>query len=184
MSSLDHKICVAPRAIWRRLCSYRKWLLFKIAKNWVVLNRISPRLRPWIWKRTGVKIKGNVSIGYDVYYDVGNASYITIEEGVWVASQCLLLCHKRIITDYRIGDDYNRLPYQKKEIILKKGCCLGMRTIVMPGVTIGEGAIIGVGSLVTKDIPPWTIATGSPAKVVKYLSEHESKFIKDEISHT
>lgn len=39
----------------------------------------------------------------------------------------------------------------------------------MPGVTIGEGCVIGTGSLVTKDIPDWTIATGRPAKIVKEL---------------
>ena len=43
----------------------------------------------------------------------------------------------------------------------------------MPGVTIGEGAIIGAGSLVTKDVPDWTIAVGSPCKVVKELEERE-----------
>ena len=40
----------------------------------------------------------------------------------------------------------------------------------MPGVTIGDGAIVGAGSLVTKDIPAWTIAIGRPAKVVKQIS--------------
>lgn len=184
MSSLAHKIIVAPRVFWNQLCMYRKWLLFKIAKNWVVLNRISPRLRPWLWKRVGVHVKGKVSIGYDVYFDVGNAGLITLEDGVWVASQCLLLCHKRILTDYHIGDDYNKLPYQKHEVILKKGACIGMRTVVMPGVTIGEGAIVGVGSVVTKDIPAWTIAVGNPAKVVRNITERESKEIKDEISHS
>ena len=42
-----------------------------------------------------------------------------------------------------------------------------MRSIVMPGVTIGEGAIIGAGSVVTKDVPPYSVATGNPAVVVK-----------------
>ena len=181
MSSIAHKIKVAPKVLLGQLRMYRKWLLFKIAKNWVVLNRISPRLRPWLWKRTGVQIHGKVCIGYDVYYDVGNASLITLEEGVWVTSQCLLLCHKRILDDYHVGDDYNKLPYQKLGIVLKKGCCIGMRSIVMPGVTIGEGSIVGVGSLVTKDIPAWTIAVGSPAKVVKHITERESEALRNEV---
>lgn len=50
-----------------------------------------------------------------------------------------------------------------------------METMVMPGVTIGEGAIIGAYSLVTKDIPAWTVATGRPAKVVKEIPEREIK---------
>jgi acetyltransferase-like isoleucine patch superfamily enzyme len=73
-----------------------------------------------------------------------------------------------------VGDDYAKLPYHKKKIILKKGCLLGTGTMVMPGVTIGEGALIGAGSLVTKDIPAWTVATGRPAKVVKQIMPRES----------
>ena len=53
--------------------------------------------------------------------------------------------------------------------MLKRGCVIGMRSIVMPGVTIGEGAVIGTGSVVTRDIPPYCIAVGSPAKPVKYF---------------
>lgn len=163
------KLLKLPRYTAIQFKLYIKWMLFKIAKNWVILNRISVRLRPWIWKLTGVNIKGKISIGYDVYYDVGNARYIHIEEGVWIASRSLLLCHKRILDDYKFGDDYNSLPYQRKEIILKKGCVIGMGSIIMPGVTIGEGAIIGAGSVVVKDIPAWTIAVGNPCKVIKEL---------------
>lgn len=173
MSRFTHILKKLPLYLYNQSVLYIKWLLFKIAKNWVVLNRIHPRLRPWIWKLTGVHIKGNVSIGYDVYYDVGNANQLTIEDGVWIASRCLLLCHRRILDDYNVGDDYNKLPYKREPIYLKKGCVIGMGSIIMPGVTIGEGAIIGAGSLVTKDVPDWTIAVGSPCKVVKELEERE-----------
>ena len=50
-----------------------------------------------------------------------------------------------------------------------RGCSTGTGTLIMPGVTIGEGAIVGAGSLVVKDIPAWTIAVGRPAKVVKVI---------------
>jgi acetyltransferase-like isoleucine patch superfamily enzyme len=50
----------------------------------------------------------------------------------------------------------------------------------MPGVTIGEGSIIGANSLVTDDIPPFTIAFGSPAKVIRELTEEEKKMVKKE----
>lgn len=50
---------------------------------------------------------------------------------------------------------------------------IGMESLIMPGVTIGDGAIVGAYSLVTKDIPAWTIATGRPAKVVKEIPERE-----------
>src|SRR5690554_3891347 len=130
MNRLLRIIIKLPKYIYIQLKLYIKWLIFKIAKNWVVLNRIHPRVRPWLWKLTGVNIKGKVSIGYDVYFDVGNAKLITIEDGVWVASRCLLLCHKRILDEYYLGDDYNKLPYNKEPIHLKKGSVIGMNTIV------------------------------------------------------
>ena len=123
--------------------------------------------RPKYWKKSGVNTSGNFRVGYGVYYDAGNASQITIEDGVWIASECLLLCHRRPLNNYKVGDDYNKLGYKIEPIVLKKGCVIGMRTIIMPGVTIGEGAIIGAGSIVTKNIPPYTVALGNPAKVVK-----------------
>ena len=48
-----------------------------------------------------------------------------------------------------------------------------MESTIMPGVTIGDGAIIGAGSLVVKSIPSWTVAMGVPAKVIKEIPKHE-----------
>ena len=44
-----------------------------------------------------------------------------------------------------------------------------MNCIILKGVTIGEGAIVGAGSVVTKDVPAWTVVAGNPAKIVKKL---------------
>ena len=74
---------------------------------------------------------------------------------------------------YRKGDNGTQLPYIYAPVTLKKGCQLGMGSIVMPGVTVGEGAIVGARSVVTKDIPAWTIAAGSPAKVIKQILERD-----------
>lgn len=167
---LIHKIKMAPKWLWSKIWYILKWKIMQIQKL-CILNPFSLKIRPWLWKLSGVNVKGSVKIGYDVYYDVGYSHLITIEEGVWIASQCLLLCHKRILDDYYIGYDYNKLPYKTGNIILKKGCCIGMGAKVLPGVTIGEGAIIGIGSVVTKDIPAWSIAVGNPCKVVKYIKE-------------
>ena len=127
------------------------------------------------WVKCGAKIEGQINIGYDVYFDASNARCITIEDKVWIASRCLILCHKRDMSNYCVGDDYNKLPYHHKEVVLKRGCTIGMGSIIMPGVTIGEGAMIGAGSVVTHDIPAWTIAVGNPAKVVKEIKPRTQK---------
>ena len=48
-----------------------------------------------------------------------------------------------------------------------------MNVIVMPGVHIGEGAIIGTGAVVTKDVPSWAVAVGFPAKVIRIIDEND-----------
>ena len=129
--------------------------------------------RPKLWKKCGVDTTGNFRVGYGVYFDAGNASHIHIEDGVWIASETLFLCHRRVLNDYCVGDDYNKLGYKIEDIYLKKGCCIGMKSIVMPGVTVGEGAIVGVGAVVTKDVPPYSVVVGNPAKVVKTFPKRE-----------
>lgn len=54
-----------------------------------------------------------------------------------------------------------------KQVILEDGCDVGIGSIILPGVTVGEGAIIGAGSVVTRSIEPYTIVAGVPAKIIK-----------------
>ena len=149
----------------------RKFFWMAYQKNWLLDPATDKRAK--YWKKCGAHINGKVNIGYDVYFDASNAQYITIEDGVWIAARCLILCHKRPLRDYCVGDDYNEISHIHKEVVLKKGCCIGMGSIIMPGVTIGEGAMIGAGSVVAKDVPAWTIVTGNPAKVVKVIEERK-----------
>lgn len=138
--------------------------------DWSILEPFNPRkLRPIYLRKIGCKVGKGVFIGDYVRVDLGHADMITIEDSVSIASGCRLLCHQRDFTDYCVGDDYMKLGYTIKPIVLKKGCLVGMESFVMPGVTIGEGAIVGAGSLVTRDIPAWTVATGRPAKVIKQI---------------
>lgn len=167
-------IIKGPRHIYLRIDYFLKWLIMAIQKNWP-LNPISMKIRPWLWKLVGVNASGHFNVGYDVYFDVGNSHLITIEDGVWITSRCIILCHKRVLKDYIFGDDINCCPMQEKPVVLKRGCHIGMGSIIMPGVTIGEGAIIGAGSVVTRDIPPYTCAVGIPAKVVKEFSKKDEK---------
>ncbi len=151
---------------------YRALLLSMM--NWVIFEPINPRmLRPFLLRRMGATVGKGVFIGDHVIFDLGHADLITVEENAHIASGCRLLCHQRILSDYCVGDDYAKLGYRLAGIHLKKGSLVGMESFVMPGVTVGEGAIVGAGSLVTKDVPAWTIATGRPAKVVKQIPERE-----------
>lgn len=61
-------------------------------------------------------------------------------------------------------------PERIKPVIIEDGVWIGCRSIVLPGVRIGQGAVIGAGSVVTSDIPPFTLSAGNPARVIKSLA--------------
>ena len=68
---------------------------------------------------------------------------------------------------------------KRSPVIIEEYAFVGLNCVVLPGVRIGRGAIIGAGSVVTKDIPPYTIAVGIPAKPVKNRVIPESEVNKD-----
>lgn len=73
------------------------------------------------------------------------------------------------------SEDLAALPFDNKfltaKVVIKDYVWIGRRVIVLPGVTIGKGAIIGAGAVVSKDVPDYAIAVGNPAKVVKYRNQ-------------
>lgn len=156
--------------------TYRdKFLLKYIMDSWL-LDPLAPRkVRPWVLKKIGCHVGKDVFIGSEVWIDAGHAELIYIGDHTHITARTVLLCHKKNLRDYHKNDDYARLPYVKGEIHIGRGCSTGTGTMIMPGVTIGDGAIIGAYSLVTKDIPAWTIATGRPAQVVKKIKEREDE---------
>lgn len=160
--------------ICRTAKTYRDSFLLKYCMNLAILSPLNPRkIRPWVLRKVGCHVGKDVFIGSQVYIDAGHADLIYIDDHAHVTARTVLLCHKRELKGYCVGDDYAKLPYKVGKIHLKKGCSTGTDTLIMPNVTIGEGAIIGAGSLVTKDIPDWTIAIGRPAKVVKQIPNRE-----------
>lgn len=62
-----------------------------------------------------------------------------------------------------------------KEIHIKRNAWIGARVNILPGVTIGENAIVGTGSIVTKDVPDNAVVVGNPAKIVKYVGAKTDK---------
>jgi acetyltransferase-like isoleucine patch superfamily enzyme len=162
-------------ALKRALRNYRNSILLKYCMFSVCLAPLNDRkIRPKLWRWMGCKVGKDVFIGYNVWIDIGNARLIEIEDDVHIATGSLLLCHRKELSQYHRGDEYFNLKYLKEKIILKKGCAIGMGSIILPGVTIGEGAVVAAGSVVTRDVPPWTVAAGNPADVLRNLPQRES----------
>ena len=62
---------------------------------------------------------------------------------------------------------------QAKPITIKDNCWLASNVVVCGGVTIGEGCVIGAGSVVTRDIPPYSLAAGNPCRVIRKITEKD-----------
>ncbi len=93
---------------------------------------------------------------------------ITIEDDVLMGSGIHIYVGNHRFDDANIpiiDQDY----YPSEPVILKRGCWVGANAIILPGVTIGENAVIGAGSVVTKSIPDRVLAAGSPARAIREI---------------
>lgn len=106
-------------------------------------------------------------IGEDVCFDTNYPEDITLEEGVTLTTKCVIITHF-----VEIDDNIHR-HYSRGKVILKKGAYIGANTVICKPITIGEYAIVGAGSVVTKDIPPYEVWAGNPARFIRKRVEEE-----------
>jgi maltose O-acetyltransferase len=119
----------------------------------------------------GGRIQDRLTVGPDTFINVGCTfeltDQLTIGERVDVGHEVLLLTstHQIGMAERRAGISYSA------PVWVGDGVWLGSRSIVMPGVTIGDGAIVAAGAVVLHDVAPDTVVAGVPAKVVRSLDE-------------
>ena len=110
-----------------------------------------------------------VFLGKNVFANHGltvmSVGTITIEDGVMFGPEVGLFTVNHEPKNIRV--------IFTKEIIIKRNAWIGARVNILPGVTIGENAIVGTGSVVTKDIPDNVVAVGNPARVIKILENEK-----------
>jgi acetyltransferase-like isoleucine patch superfamily enzyme len=137
------------------------------------------RLRQLCFRLTSVKI------GDDVYFSVGiivvddyQSGEVLLEIGNRAALSpgIIFIAHSAP----RKASRLRNIPYvrdnliKRAKIVVEDDAWIGARAVILPGVRIGQGAIVGSGSVVTTDVPPFTIVAGAPARVIRKLNESES----------
>lgn len=157
------------RALWNVawLLLFRPFPLkvFRPWRNFVLRlfgAKIAPRAGVYascrVWCPWHLVLKRNAWLGPDV--DCYNVNMVTLGEDVTV-SQGAYLCS----ASHDIGSQGFELL--TKPIVIGDRAWVASHAIVLPGVTIGEGAVVGAGAVVTKDVEPWTVVGGNPAKFIK-----------------
>ena len=116
---------------------------------------------------TNVVIEGNTTIGSSV--SIQSNVYIpansVVEDLVFIGPNAVLTNDK-----YPLRTKRSKL----KGPVLRKGASIGANSTILPGIEIGEGAMVAAGTIVTKNVPPWKLAIGAPAKIID-LPEHMRK---------
>ena len=130
---------------------------------------------------------GRVIVGENTY--IGTKAYILAKEEVRIGTGCMIandvvICDNNthpidpearwqmsLCDDFINDEKWSWKDSASAPVILEDNTWIGRRAMIMKGVTVGKGSIVGAGAVVTHDVPPYTVAAGNPAKVVKELKK-------------
>lgn len=124
-------------------------------KNWTYPEIIEGVPTKYNWVVQGLE---GLELGFKT--DIGAFSYINAKSGVVIEDDVQVGSHCSIYSESTIDN-------KKGKVVLQKSCCIGSHCTIMPGVVVGENAVVGAHSFVNKDIPENVIAFGVPVKIIK-----------------
>lgn len=107
----------------------------------------------------------NVKIGRRVV--IMNNSLFMSAGGITIEDDAMVAANAQLISNNHDPEEHQILTC--KPVVLKRNCWIGAGATILPGVTVGENAIVGAGSVVTKDVEPNTVVGGNPARLIKRL---------------
>jgi acetyltransferase-like isoleucine patch superfamily enzyme len=120
----------------------------------------------------GAVIQGQVTIGADssvqtstILVGYGEAGSITIGNGVRIAPQVMMIAANHVFAD--VETPIHTQGMDPAPIVIEDDVWLAGKVMVTAGVRIGRGCVVGAGAVVTKDLPPWSVAVGIPARVIR-----------------
>lgn len=163
-----YKIILATVGKWLPLSYYPLGNLGKKVRLWCVKHIAEvedvANIESGAVVQEGVILKSHANIGPNCLVSTGTI----IEEHVMMGPECLIYTTNHKFVKNKMEFDGNT---EVKKVVIGERAWIGARVIILPGVTIGKGAIIGAGAVVTKDVPPYHVAAGNPAKIVRNLLE-------------
>lgn len=157
------------------------WFSRKFNSNgYIVVTGVWPM--PKVIHKGGKLLAGNCQFYSGVRLEVGSSGTLLIGNGSYLNRNTLIICEDRveigenckiawdvIIMDSDLHPIDDSTPIVNKPVIIGDGVWIGCRSIILKGVTVGRGAVIAAGSVVTKNIPPRTVYGGAPAKLIAEL---------------
>lgn len=172
--SLSHSMGKFHKIIYYSLVLFGNTVINKIPsrhlrKYWLLLFRAKIGKRSYLSRRVEVILPLGLQIGKNV--TVGWFAELDARGGLIIGDNTNISSHVKIITGSHDIDDSN-YSAKFKPVIIGKRCWIGTGAIILQGVTIGDGAVVAAGAVVTKNVPPYTVVGGIPAKKIKMRNNH------------
>ncbi len=167
-----------PRSEYEKLRPRSRFtLLLQKVLNMIARVTVHRALRIYLYRMMGVNIGQDCVVEMFAYLDDQFPELIFFEDHSGPSRHVIIICHDDVAakahhsetTEARFGSRHGFVA----PVRLKKYSGIGTGSILLPGVTVHEGAVIGAGAVVTKDVPPYSLAVGVPAKIVKRLDQEE-----------
>lgn len=135
---------------------YKTVSFWKVLKNTIVIliARYTPfvSVKNWLYRHLlRMKVGDQTAVALMVMMDIMFPEKITIGKNSVIGYNTTILAHEYLIKEYRLG-----------EVVIGDEVMIGANSTILPGVVIGDGAIVAAGSLVHKDVPPWRIRRRKP----------------------
>ena len=126
----------------------------------------------------GTRIVSNLSVTIEDHVMVSWGSVITDS---WFTDRVLTLQQRRDMLIRTSNSPNRHLEFvAPKSVVIEENVWIGFGAIILPGVTIGRGAVIGSKAIVSEDIPAYAVVVGTPCRIIKYLSPNDTEEVKQQ----
>ena len=115
----------------------------------------------------GARIGNRVKISSHTFICEG----VTIEDEVFIGHGVMFINDKYPRATASTGQLQTEADWVCTPTLIKRGGSIGSNATILCGITVGEGAIVGAGSVVTRDVPAWVVVAGNPAKIIRKIQE-------------
>ena len=148
---------------------YRTVPFLKVVKNFIFIQmaRYTPfmRMKNWIYRTfLRMKVGEDTAFALMVMVDLMFPEKITVGRNSVIGYNTTILSHEYLIKEYRLG-----------EVYIGDEVLIGANSTILPGVTIGDGAIVSAGTLVNKDVPAGSFVGGNPMRMIYTKEEMEAR---------
>jgi len=174
MRNTDRFQVSKANSLWQIYNTVSFW---KVMKNFIVIQiaRYTPflRMKNWMYRTfLRMKVGETTSFALMVMPDIMFPEKINVGSNSIIGYNTTILAHEYLIKEYRIG-----------EVNIGNEVMIGANTTILPGVTLGNNAIVSAGTLVHKDVPPGAFVGGNPMRLIYTKEEMEQRERTDGPDH-